>query len=81
MEFHEIANIFPMMTGNDSKELKEDIAENGLREPIYIYGEKYLTGATGIAALKNGCLFDGIDIDIKSVNITKGRLDEATKTL
>lgn len=38
-------------------------------------------GATGVAALRNGNLFDGIDIDIKSVNITKGRLDEATKTL
>ncbi len=44
MEFHEIANIFPMMTGNDFKELKDDIAANGLREPIYIYEGKILDG-------------------------------------
>lgn len=37
-------------------------------------------GTTGIAALKHGCLFDGIDIDIQNVNIAKARLDDATKT-
>ena len=33
-------------------------------------------GTTGIAALKHGCLFDGIDIDIENVNISKGRLHD-----
>ena len=31
-------------------------------------------GTTGVAALKHGCLFDGIDIDEESVNISKGRM-------
>lgn len=31
-------------------------------------------GTTGIAALRHGCLFDGIDIDEKNVNISKARL-------
>jgi 16S rRNA G966 N2-methylase RsmD len=37
-------------------------------------------GTTGIAALQHGCLFDGIDIDIENVNISKARLNDATKT-
>lgn len=35
------------------------------------------SGTTGVAALKHGCLFDGIDIDENSVNIAKGRLYDA----
>ncbi|HQM01167.1 MAG TPA: DNA methyltransferase [Ruminococcus flavefaciens] len=35
------------------------------------------SGTTGLAALEFGCLFDGIDIDIKSVNISKARLNDA----
>jgi 16S rRNA G966 N2-methylase RsmD len=31
-------------------------------------------GTTGIAALRNGCFFDGIDIDQENVNISKSRL-------
>jgi site-specific DNA-methyltransferase (adenine-specific) len=31
-------------------------------------------GTTGVAAIKCGCLFDGIDISEESVNITKARL-------
>lgn len=36
-------------------------------------------GTTGIAALRHGCLFDGIDIDIESVKIARGRLHDETK--
>ena len=37
------------------------------------------SGTTGIAAIQHGCLFDGIDSDIESVNIAKGRIYDATK--
>lgn len=37
-------------------------------------------GTTGIAALKHGCLFDGLDIEIENVNISKARLNDATET-
>jgi site-specific DNA-methyltransferase (adenine-specific) len=33
-------------------------------------------GTTGIAALKHGCLFDGVELDIENVNISKARLNE-----
>ena len=37
------------------------------------------SGTTGLAALEYGCLFDGIDIDIESVNISKARLNDRTE--
>ena len=36
-------------------------------------------GTTGIAAIKHGCLFDGLELDIDNVNISKGRINDATK--
>jgi len=37
------------------------------------------SGTTGVAALKYGCLFDGLDIDKSSVQIAKKRLYDQTK--
>lgn len=36
-EFHEVANIFPMMQGDEFDALKTDIAANGLREAIWLH--------------------------------------------
>jgi N6-adenosine-specific RNA methylase IME4 len=36
-EFHEVANIFPMMQGEEFDALKSDIDTNGLREPIWLH--------------------------------------------
>lgn len=44
-QYHEMANIFPLMTGEEFNELKRDIAENGLREPIWLHTDgKILDG-------------------------------------
>ena len=44
MEFHEIANLFPMMGVDEFEQLKEDIKQNGLIEPIVLYEDKILDG-------------------------------------
>lgn len=38
-------------------------------------------GTTGIAALKHGCLYDGLELDIMNVNISKERLHDATTAI
>ena len=35
-EFHEVANLFPLLHGEEFENLKADIAENGQREPIWV---------------------------------------------
>ena len=43
-EFHEIADLFPLMEGKGYEELKADIAEHGVREPITLWEDKILDG-------------------------------------
>lgn len=57
MEFHEAANIFPMLTGDDYRALVEDIRQNGQHEPITLYDGKILDGRNRYAA----CLELGIE--------------------
>jgi len=44
MEFHPIANIFPLLMGPEYQEFIEDVRQNGLREPIQLYEGKILDG-------------------------------------
>ncbi len=39
LEFHPLANIFPLMEGKEFDDLCEDIAENGQLEPIWLDDE------------------------------------------
>lgn len=41
---HRYANIFPMMNEDDFNRLMEDVRENGLQEPIWLYEGKILDG-------------------------------------
>ncbi|KAF0241452.1 MAG: transcriptional activator adenine-specific DNA methyltransferase-like protein, partial [bacterium] len=43
-EFHEVANIFPLMQGEEYKQIVEDIKINGLREPIWLHDNKIIDG-------------------------------------
>lgn len=43
-EFHEYANIFPMMKGDEFVAFADDIEANGLSEPIIVYKSQILDG-------------------------------------
>jgi hypothetical protein len=44
LEFHEAANLFPLLEGPEWEAFVEDVRANGLREPIKILGGKILDG-------------------------------------
>ncbi len=56
LEFHEIANIFPLMDGDEYQQLVDDIRENGLIEPIWTYQGKIIDGRNRYRA----CLEAGV---------------------
>lgn len=68
--------------GNDKSMHKWGQSESGMYDIIskiclpgqYVLDPFCGAGTTGIASLKHGCLFDGIDIDERNVKISIGRL-------
>jgi hypothetical protein len=57
LEFHELANIFPLMTDEEVNDLGEDMLKHGQREPIWTYEGKILDGRNRY----NACLLKGIE--------------------
>lgn len=56
LEYHSVANIFPMMTEAEFSSLKQDISVNGLREPIWLYEGKIIDGRNRYLA----CIASGV---------------------
>ena len=44
IEFHQYANLFPMMGGRELEEFQWDIRQNGVREPVILFEGKILDG-------------------------------------
>jgi len=64
--FHDAANIFPLMTGDDFDQLVEDIRKHGLREPVAMLDEKILDGRNRYRACllaRVECQFETIETD------------------
>ena len=83
-EFHEIANLFPMVSDEQLGELVQDIKENGLREPGYIYEGKILDGRNRAKACElAGVEFQYYDYEdddplsfVLSLNLKRRHLDQ-----
>ncbi len=41
-QYHEVANIFPLMQGEEYEGLKDDIAANGLLEPVWLHPDNHM---------------------------------------
>lgn len=57
MQFHEVANIFPLMGDEEYAALRDDIAKNGQLQPVYTYQGKIVDGRNRYRA----CLDLGIE--------------------
>jgi hypothetical protein len=70
MEFHSAANVFPLLTGQEYINLREDIRANGLLEPIVLCGGEILDGRNRYTA----CLDLGIDPAFEEFKSTQSPL-------
>ena len=57
MDFHDVANIFPMMGDEEYKALVADIKVNGLHQPVWTYQNKIIDGRNRYKA----CIDAGIE--------------------
>lgn len=89
MKIHKFSNIFPIMNDKEFKELKKDIEEKGLLEPIVLFEEKILDGRNRFKACKELNIkpkFKKYDGDnalgyVISVNLKRRHLNESQKSL
>ena len=51
LEFHQLANLFPLIEGDDFEQLVEDVREHGVRDPITIHEGQVLDGRNRYRAL------------------------------
>lgn len=87
MEFHEYADLFPLMTGHAFESLKQSIGEMGLRTAITVYHGKILDGRNRWRACQelgvtpNFETFDGVDPIrfVLACNLERQHLNESQR--
>ena len=87
MEYHELANVFPILPDREIESLAIDIRESGLRHPITLYQGKILDGRNRFVACELAGVeprFDEYTGDdptafVISENIARRHLDESQR--
>ena len=88
-EYHEDANIFPLIEGEEFEKLVDDIKANGLLNPIVLYEGKILDGRNRYNACNSaGVEPNFIEYDgdspreyVLSLNLTRRHLTESQRAL
>ena len=89
MKFHELADIFPLMSGSEFEQLKQDIAENGVIEPLVMFESQILDGRNRYrAAQEVGADFPCIEYEgndpaayVVSLNLHRRHLNESQRAM
>lgn len=87
MEFHPLANIFPLIEGAEFKALVADVKENGVHEPIVLLDGMILDGRNRYrAAAVNSVEFETVEYRgddplgyVVSLNLRRRHLDESQR--
>jgi protein gp37 len=66
LEYHQLANLFPLVHGQELDDLVHDIKENGLTNPVTLYEGKILDGRNRYRA----CLLAGVEPELIDFNGT-----------
>jgi N6-adenosine-specific RNA methylase IME4 len=89
LEFHPLANIFPLLEGQDFAELVDDIREHGLHEPIVVYEDRVLDGrnrlractAAGVEPTFTAYTGDDPVAYVVSLNLRRRHLNESQRAM
>lgn len=92
LEFHPVADIFPMMSDREFLDLVADVREHGVREPVWLHRDgRILDGRNRyLAARDAGCepetrTYEGDDSElvafVVSLNLHRRHLDESQRAM